>query len=175
MVRGNSEQEVEAVARAGLRPGQRVLVLGHGPGVGVALAAAAVGASGHVVGVDPSSAMTTMATRRCRSEIAQGRVQLAPGTAEDTGFTAASADVVISVNNVMLWDRAAGFAEVRRVLVPGGRLALSVHRHVLGITGEQLREEAAAAGFTQLELTVRPRRFNSPAIQLSARNPSVDR
>src|SRR5918999_1935674 len=72
MERGNAGQERWAVDRAMLRPGEHVLVVGHGPGVGLALAAAAVGPSGRVVGVDPSETMREMAMTRCAEEIAQG-------------------------------------------------------------------------------------------------------
>lgn len=57
---------------------------------------------------------------------------------------------MLSVNNVMLWDRAAGFSEVHRVLGPGGRLVLTVHRRVLDFAAEELRRDAAAAGLTKL-------------------------
>jgi arsenite methyltransferase len=174
MARGNAEQEQWAVRQAELAAGARVLVVGHGPGVGVALAATTVGADGHVVGVDPSSTMREMAQARCSSHIAAGLVELRDGTAEDTGCADTSIDVVISVNNVMLWDRPAGFAELHRVLRPGGRLIITVHRHVLGVAPEQLRTEATEAGFTNVDLTTRPRRFNSPAVELLAQRRGSD-
>jgi predicted methyltransferase len=66
---------------------------------------------------------------------------------------------------------AAGFAELFRVLRPGGLLVLTVHRHVLGCAAEQLRTDATAAGFDDLELVERPRRWISPAVELTARRP----
>jgi arsenite methyltransferase len=166
MARGNAEQERWAVDHAGLRRGRDALVVGHGPGVGVAMAAAAVTPGGHVVAVDPSPTMHEMAAARCSAEIEAGVVELRAGTAEDTGCADSSVDSVVSVNNVMLWDRPAGFRELHRVLRPGGRLIITVHRHVLGVDAEQLRAEAADAGFENIELSVRPRRANSPAIEL---------
>jgi arsenite methyltransferase len=131
MIRGNAEQERLAVRTAGLRVGERVLVVEHGPGVGVALAAATVRPGGHVAGVDPSETMREMAARRC--VIDSGLVELREGSAERTGCAQATIDAAISVNNVMLWDRPAGFAELHRGLRPGGRLVITVHRHVLDV------------------------------------------
>lgn len=80
-------------------------------------------------------------------------------------------DVAISVNNVMLWNRPAGFAEIFRVLRPDGRLVITVHRHVLGMPPEEIGRDAVAAGFADVDLDVRPRRRNSPAVDLLARRP----
>ena len=168
MARGNAEQEQWAVEHANLRPGAQVLVVGHGPGVGLTLAATTVEPGGHVVGVDPSATMREMARARCAAQIAAGRVELRDGGAERTGCGDGSMDAVISVNNVMLWDRSAGFAELHRVLRPGGTLVITVHRHVLGLPAERLRDEVSAAGFAQVILSVRERRLNSPAIELVA-------
>ncbi|MDZ4234775.1 MAG: methyltransferase domain-containing protein [Dietzia sp.] len=171
MVRSNAEQELRAVQQAELGDGDLVLIVGHGPGVGVAAAAAAVAPTGHVIGVDPSSTMRDMARTRCASDISAGRVELRDGSAEQTGCAPASMDAAISVNNVMLWDAPVGFAELFRVLRPGGRLVIGVHRHVLAVQPEQLIEEAAAAGFADVTLSLRDRRFPSPAVEVSARRP----
>jgi ubiquinone/menaquinone biosynthesis C-methylase UbiE len=169
MARGNAGQEQWAVQHANLKPGAHVLAVGIGPGVGVALAARAVTPAGHVIGVDPSATMRELATRRCRSEIEAGAVEVRAGTAEATGCAADSVDAAISVNNVMLWNRTAGLAELHRVLRPGGLLVITVHRHVLGVHAEELRDETIAAGFVDPALALRPRRRNSPAVELVAR------
>ena len=49
MVRADAESW--AVDQAQLAPGATVLVIGHGPGVGLVKASTTVGADGHVVGV----------------------------------------------------------------------------------------------------------------------------
>jgi arsenite methyltransferase len=46
---------------------------------------------------------------------------------------------------------------------------ISVHRHALGVSAEDLREDAVAAGFERVEVDLRTRRFNSPAVELTAR------
>ena len=169
MARGNAEQEQWAVTAAQIQPGQRVLVLGHGPGVGLALAAKEVGHTGHVVGVDPSQTMRQMAATRCAAQIREGIVELRTGTAEETNCESASIDAAISVNNVMLWDLEAGLDELARVLRVGGTLVITVHRHVLGHSPEDLRQTAERAGFVLVSLNLRDRRFNSPAAELIAR------
>jgi len=171
MVHGNAPQERWAVDHAGLRPGMTVVVIGPGPGVGLDLAAEAVAPSGHVIGVEPSAAMRRMAAERCVGHIAWRLLELREGTAERTGCPDGSADTVISVNNVMMWDRPAGFREVHRVLRPGGRLVLTVHRHVLDVTPDRLGADAAAAGFVGIDRVSRPRRFTTPAVELIAVRP----
>lgn len=168
MAIGNREQEREAIDRAALSSGEYVLIIGHGPGVGMAMASEAVFPGGYVTGVDPSTVMRAMAAERCVQWIRAGDMELRPGGAENTGCAGESVDAAISVNNVMLWDRDAGFAEVHRVLRPGGRLVITVHRHVLDFEPGLLRDEAEAAGFGDVRLNIRERRGNSPAVELTA-------
>ena len=163
MARSNAEQELRAVELAAPRPGDQVLALGHGPGVGLGPLVSAVSPGGRVVGVDPSASMRAMAARRCADSLTEGGLELRDGSAEHTGCADSSVDAAISVNNVMMWDRPAGFAEVFRVLRPGGRLVIIVHRHVLPVSPDELGEELEAAGFPHVEITTRERRRNSPA------------
>jgi arsenite methyltransferase len=171
MARSNAAQECWVVEHAELHDGAQVLVVGHGPGLGVAAAAAAVGPNGHVIGLDPSATMRDMAVARCATLIDDSRVEIRDGNAEESGCADNSMDVAISVNNVMLWDRPAGFAELFRVLRPGGLLVISVHRHVLNVDPDRLVDDARTAGFTDVKLSLRTRRFNSPAVELVARRP----
>lgn len=175
MALGNREQERWAVQQARLRRGHRVLAVGCGPGLGLHLAAAQVNTeaspSGQVIGVDPSAVMREMARTRCASLVAKGVVVVADGTAEHTGCESASVDAVISVNNVMLWDRPAGFAELARVLRPGGRLVITVHRHVLDVEPAVLGDEARHAGLAEVRVDIRPQQRNEPKVQLLAVRP----
>lgn len=114
MARGNSATEHRVVDLAKLEPDETVLVVGPGPGVGLHAAAQL---AGRTIGVDPSPAMLALCHERCGDQ-----VELREGSAAHTGEPGESVDVVLTVNNVMLWDdRAAGFAELFRVLRPGGR------------------------------------------------------
>jgi ubiquinone/menaquinone biosynthesis C-methylase UbiE len=152
MARSNAKTERYAVEQMKLATDETVLVLGPGPGVGPHAAAEAT-PDGHVIGVDPSPLMRELAADRCHRLIRAGRVELRDGTAEQTGLEKMRVDVALSVNNVHIWpDRAAGFAELFRVLRPGGRLLVSVHDWAQpGCGQEDLRRDAIAAGFADVQ------------------------
>jgi ubiquinone/menaquinone biosynthesis C-methylase UbiE len=143
----NARQERWALRRPEVVAGARILAVGYGTGQGLAMAAAAVSPGGQVIGVDPSSVMQRVAAGRCAAQIASGVVVLRAGSAENTGCADASIDLATSVNNVMFWDVPAGFAEMYRVLRPGGCLMITAHRPVLGRPPEAFVADAQAAGF----------------------------
>lgn len=171
MAYANAETERSIVRLAGLRPAESAVVLGPGPGIG--LHAAGV-ACGDVVGVEPSELMRASSRRRCAELIRRGRVRVVEGDAEHTGLADTSIDVVLSVNNVMLWpDPAAGFAEAFRVLRPDGRLLVSAHQRALDGGLPALREAVVAAGFTDVQTwTWQPPEGTMLAAQLRAAKPS---
>ncbi|MGH3318695.1 MAG: class I SAM-dependent methyltransferase [Streptosporangiaceae bacterium] len=127
MARGNEEQQHEVLGLFDVRPGQRVLEVGHGPGHLVRLLLKRTGA-GLVAGVDPSQTMLAQAQRANRVAVRAGRADLRQGTADRLPFDDASFDHVVSVNSCQIWpDLTAGLREAHRVLRPGGTIVLAVH------------------------------------------------
>jgi len=108
------------------RPGERVLELACGPG-GVGLAAAErVGPAGEVVLSDVVPEMTAIAGTRARA-IGLGHVSTRVLDLEQIDEPDESYDVAICREGLMFaLDPAQAAREVRRVLRPGGRVALSV-------------------------------------------------
>jgi arsenite methyltransferase len=107
---------------ARLVAGERVLDLGSGSGMDVFAAAAEVGPTGAVVGVDITPEQLAKAERLRRED----HVTFHRAPIENLPFDDASFDVVISNGVVNLSaDKPAVFAEAARVLRPGGRLALA--------------------------------------------------
>jgi ubiquinone/menaquinone biosynthesis C-methylase UbiE len=112
----------EALRMLALRPGERVLDVGCGPGFLTAEIAAEVGASGLVRAVDNSDAMVGLARARCEKLPA---VEIAPGDATRLDFPADAFDAAVSVQvHEYVKDVGAGLRELHRVLRPGGRLLL---------------------------------------------------
>ena len=107
-----------------LAPGERVVDVGCGAGFDTLLAARMVGPEGQVVGIDMTPAMLERA--RAGAEAAGAHnVELRPGYVEELPVPDGWADVVVSNGVLNLApDKAAAFAELARVLRPGGRLQI---------------------------------------------------
>ena len=108
-----------------LAPGERVLDLGSGAGTDSLVAAQMVGPEGRVTGIDMTPQMLAKA-RRAATELGVGNVEFVEGEAESLPFADASFDVVISNGVIdLIPDKDAVFAELNRVLAPGGRLQIA--------------------------------------------------
>ncbi|MFF1354219.1 class I SAM-dependent methyltransferase [Streptomyces sp. NPDC058297] len=108
---------------AAVRAGERVLDVGCGAGATTRLAARQAGPDGRALGVDLSGPMLARAEEAARQEGAVG-AGFEQGDAQVHPFPAGGFDVAISRFGVMFFaDPVAAFANVRRALRPGGRLA----------------------------------------------------
>jgi len=147
----------EAMARLGLERGERVVDVGCGCGQTLLELADLVGPDGRVLGVDISQPMLERARER-----AAGRpsVSFSLADAQTYAFAPASFDAAFSRFGVMFFDDArAAFANLRRALVAGGRLAFVCWqeiarnpwaerplRAVLGVLGRDTAPELLRAG-----------------------------
>lgn len=113
------------VALASLTKGDVVLDLGSGAGIDLLLAAERVGAEGRVIGVDMTDAMI----ERARANIAaagHANVEVRKGIIEALPVEANSVDRVISNCVINLSpEKPRVFAEIARVLRPGGTVSIS--------------------------------------------------
>ena len=120
-------EQLLAVARP--RSGERVLDVGTGTGIVARRAVPHVGPSGTVTGLDASPAMLGVARAMADEE---GRsIVWSEGQAEALPFPDERFDLVLSQFALMFFtDTAAALAEMRRVLIPGGRVAISVFQAI---------------------------------------------
>jgi arsenite methyltransferase len=139
-----------------LQAGETVVDLGSGAGIDVFLAADAVGETGRVIGIDMTPEMLARARRNAEkagitnAEFREGRLEALP---VDSGTVdAITSNCVIN----LVPDKAAVFAEIARVLRPGGRVVISdivldkplppeiekdVYAYVGCISGAAMRED----------------------------------
>lgn len=108
-----------------LEPGERVLDLGCGAGTDSLVASRMVGPEGRVTGIDMTPEMLAKA-RRAAADMGAENVEFVEGEAERLPFADGSFEVVISNGVIdLIPDKDAVFAELHRVLQPGGRLQLA--------------------------------------------------
>ena len=158
-------------ALASLKEGEVVLDLGSGAGFDCFLAAAKVGESGKVIGVDMTAEMIEKA-RGNASKDGYRNVEFRLGDIENLPLADNSVDVVISNCVINLSpDKKRVFEETYRVLKPGGRVMVSdiallkelppeiknsIGAYVGCVAGANTKEEylatVKAAGFQEVEV-----------------------
>jgi arsenite methyltransferase len=116
-------------AIASLKKGEIVLDLGSGAGFDVFLAGPKVGSSGRVIGVDMTQEMLSKARSNAQSytqNTGLNNVEFRLGEIEHLPVADSSVDVIISncVLNLST-DKKQVWAEISRVLKPGGRICAS--------------------------------------------------
>jgi arsenite methyltransferase len=120
MNRHNAKMNAFAVQLLQLTPSDRVLEIGFGGGVSLPTLIKRVGFVG---GVDRSPDVVSWAKARFSEAVSAGRAEFRQGRAEALPFETASFGKVCTVNTIYFWDSLeAGFAEIHRVLIPGGRV-----------------------------------------------------
>ena len=162
-------------ALAAMRPGEVVVDLGSGAGIDCFLAAQQVGPAGRVIGVDMTHEM--LAKSRANAErVGATNVEFRLGEIEHLPIADNAADVAISncVINLVP-DKEQVYREAFRVLKPGGRIAIADVVNTAPLPAElaseasllctclagaattrQIEDWLAAAGFTDIRITIKP-------------------
>jgi SAM-dependent methyltransferase len=115
------------MALANPQPGEHILDVACGTGVLTRRVALSIGPNGRVVGLDVSPEMLGVARKVTLIPSSAAPIEWREGNASALPFEDESFDVVFCEFGLMFFpDRVAALKEMRRVLVPNGRLAVSV-------------------------------------------------
>jgi ubiquinone/menaquinone biosynthesis C-methylase UbiE len=144
-----------------LRPTDRILEIGFGPGFAIQEAAKV---AGFVAGIDFSKTMVSAASKRNANAIRNGKVEIQYGDAARLPFEDRTFDKAFSIHSIYFWpDPVAALREMGRVLKPGGIAILTIlpkerwneenpdapvgTSECTPYFGEELRDFLAQAGF----------------------------
>jgi SAM-dependent methyltransferase len=152
--RSNVERSLWTVSLLDLRPGDRVLEIGFGPGVALAEACRRVG-HGAVVGIDHSQTMLRQAARRNRRAVQEGRLRLVLGSVETLDPGEGPFDKIFAVNSIAFWPRPVmTLRMLHERLQPGGTIAITEQPRSRGAdesatraAGRRIARQLEAAGF----------------------------
>ena len=147
----NPKSTKVALARVPLSENDRLLDIGCGPGAAIRQVASRV-ASG--TGVDASDAMITIARQRAGNLT---NVDFAVSPAENLAYQDGAFTVVWTIQSWHHWNNTdAAYAQVKRVLEPGGRFFI-IEKETDGLHGltaaaaTRVADELASAGFGDIE------------------------
>ena len=135
----NVQRNRWAVDQLAVRPTDRVLEIGFGPGVAIEALVAQV-TDGIVHGIDHSELMVRMAARRNAKALAEGRLRLTQASVAELDEDLAPLDLILAVNNLGMWqDPPAQLKHLERLLRPGGRIAVGQQPRGAGADAETSR------------------------------------
>jgi SAM-dependent methyltransferase len=171
---GNRALNHWTVRTLAIQPGERVLDVGCGAGMGLARVASG-GAT--AVGVDISPVMLRAARRRLGR-----RGHIGHANANDLPYAEGLFDAAYAVNVLYFWpDAIATLREIRRVLRPGGRLMLGLRPEALvrqlrfeeigfqAYSPDHVAQVLEAAGFSEVAIAYQPSGSYLPGWGASAR------
>ncbi|WP_410672983.1 class I SAM-dependent methyltransferase [Amycolatopsis sp. cmx-4-68] len=122
--RRNRMAVVKAVTALELSGAETALDIGFGGGLGLSLL---LREAATVHGVDISATMLDRARGTFGAEVAAGRLRLHEGSMTALPLDDGAVDAIVSTNTIyFVDDLGAAFAEVARVLAPGGRFVLGI-------------------------------------------------
>jgi len=153
----NIERNAWTLDLLDLKPDDRLLELGFGPGIAIQLASEII-REGLIVGVDHSETMLYQAGKRNAGVIERGLVQLYLGTVETLPAFDRPFNKICSANVVQFWsDPVSVFRKLHTLLAPGGVIATTYMPRHRGATNADTRakeleitSQLEAVGFSSI-------------------------
>lgn len=183
MNRHNAKMNRFVVRQLQLAPTDHVLEIGFGGGVNLG---SLIAGTAFTVGVDPSQGMVRRAKARFAEEVSAGRADFRVCSVDELPFESSSFDKVCTVNTIYFWKSLhSGFAQIHRVLSPGGCLIVGFlpkrHMDRMGMptdiftsrTPEEVEVALKSAGFIEVRVE-RPKPTTPWNVMISRRDGGID-
>lgn len=164
----NRRRNAWAVSLLDVRRDDRVLELGFGPGLAIR-ELSRIAAEGYVCGIDHSELMLRWARRRNADGLRRGVVDMRLGSVDELPAFDALFDKILAVNTNMFWSEpVARLAELRRLLRPGGLIAVAYQPRSPGAT-----DETSAAKGREIAVVLIQARFTEVRLETMRLKPAV--
>jgi ubiquinone/menaquinone biosynthesis C-methylase UbiE len=159
-----------------LKPNDRILEIGFGPGISIELLAKLI-TRGLIVGIDHSEVMVRQARRRNANAIRKGGVTLLVGSASDLPAFTGPFDKIFTINSIHFWNRPIDcLKKLHGLLKPGGVIAVTIQPRSRGVTdataaaiGQEVLGNLGTAGFSQCRMEIRHTRPVATACAIGIR------
>ena len=159
----NRKRNAWAVSVLDVRPDDRVLEIGFGPGLAIG-ELSRIAHEGYVCGIDHSEVMLRQARRRNADGIRRGVVDLRLGSVDALPAFDRPFDKVLAVNAALFWNETdARLEALRRLLCPGGLIAVAHQARGPGASdeastakGREMATAFARAGFSDVRVETLP-------------------
>ena len=164
----NRRRNAWAVSLLDVQRDDRVLELGFGPGLAIR-ELSRIAAEGYVCGIDHSELMLRWARRRNADGLRRGVVDLRLGSVDELPAFDALFDKILAVNTMVFWrEPVARLAELRRLLRPGGLIAVAYQPRGPGAT-----DETSAAKGREIAVALIRARFTEVRLETMRLKPAV--
>ncbi|MCI0453700.1 MAG: class I SAM-dependent methyltransferase [Candidatus Dadabacteria bacterium] len=158
----NKERMRWTISLLGIRKNDRVLEIGFGPGVAIE-EIGKITTVGFIAGIDHSEVMVRQARKRNAKTIREGRVDIKLGSVSSLHEFDEDFDKIFSINSIQFWDDPIQrLKELRRLLKPGGLIAITLQPRNRGATdetacelGKKIVADLEGAGFSQARLEIK--------------------
>ena len=155
----NRRRNAWAVSLLDVRPDDRVLEIGFGPGLAIRALGRLAG-EGYVCGLDHSELMLRRASRLNAEGLERGTVDLRLASVDDLPAFDEPFDKILAVNATMFWrEPVARLEQLRRLLRSGGLIAVAHQPRGPGAgdetaaaRGQDMEAALAQAGFSEIRL-----------------------
>ncbi len=136
----NRERIVWTISILKIKPDDRILEIGFGPGVAIEQISK-ITKDGIIVGIDHSEVMVRHAGKRNREGIREGIVQIMLGSAASLPHFDKPFDKIFAINSFQFWNEPDEIlGNLTKVLKPGGIIALTLQPRYDKSTDEGVRK-----------------------------------